>query len=74
MNTAEQEYAAQESRLRRMATRQGLQLCKSRVRNFRVPEWSTYMIADENNWIVAQGLHGGYGMSLADVENYLIAA
>lgn len=54
-----------EDRLRRRARKQGLFIQKSR-RN------GTYMVMNENNWLVAAGdWSNGYGLDLDDVEAYL---
>ncbi len=62
-----------ENRLRRMAERQGLAVQKSRRRDPRAYDFGTYMLVDPvANAVVASGLHSGYGMSLDDVERYLL--
>jgi hypothetical protein len=44
-----------ENRLRRMATRQGLQLVKSRRRDPRALDYGTYWLVDESGVEVASG-------------------
>lgn len=61
-----------ENRLRRMAQRQGLQLMKSRRRDWRAVDYGRYMIANpETNYIVAGGTPHAYTMDLDQVEQYL---
>lgn len=58
-----------ESRLRRMAERQGLQLQKSRRRDPRAWDYGTYQLVDvATNAIVAYGNQNGYGLSLDAIE------
>jgi hypothetical protein len=66
MDEAERAYKVHENRLRRMAARQELQLVKSRRRDPRAPDYSTYMITNFRGQVVA-----GERMSLDDVEEYL---
>jgi hypothetical protein len=63
MSTAEK---TRETRLRRMAQRQGLQLVKSRRRDPRATDYGTYVLADENNVLVVWG-----GLYLDDIERAL---
>ncbi len=62
-----------ENRLRRMATRQGLALQKSRRRDPRARDFGTYMLVDpDTNAVVAAGPDGhGYGLTLDDIEAWL---
>lgn len=63
-----------ESRLRRMAERQGLRLAKSRCRDESTAGFGTYMLADAaTNAVVLMewDLPGGYGLDLDAVEQYL---
>lgn len=58
-----------ENRLRRMATRQGLVLSKSRRRDVRAYDYGTYALIDpDTNSLVAGDQNSGYGLSLSDVE------
>jgi hypothetical protein len=63
-----------ENRLRRMAERQGFALQKSRRRDPRAYDYGTYMLTDPNtNSIVAAGDVGrGYGLTLDDIEEWLV--
>jgi hypothetical protein len=57
-----------ENRLRRMASRQGLQLVKSRRRDYLATDYGMWWIVDPNtNTIVTSE----YGMSLEGVAAYL---
>jgi hypothetical protein len=60
-----------EARLRRMAARQDLYLTKSRVRDPRSPDYSTYRLCDNRGNLE---LHNGqgHGVDLDDVEKYLL--
>lgn len=60
------EVKARENRLRRMAKRQELILIKSRRRDWRAPDYGTYILADYNNWLVS-----GERCSLDDIEELL---
>jgi hypothetical protein len=61
-----------ENRLRRAAQRQGLTLAKSRRRDTRASDYGTYMLVDgSTNFVVANGLQSGYGLSLDEIENAL---
>jgi len=60
-----------ESRLRRVAHRQGLTLRKARVRNPPAPSFGMFYIADQNNRLVSSGGSNGHDMTLEDVEAYL---
>jgi hypothetical protein len=63
-----------EARLRRLATRKGLRLMKSRSRTVEAAEYGTYMIVNrESNFVVASGFDSGYGLNLWQVEAYLTA-
>jgi hypothetical protein len=55
-----------ETRLRRMAQRQGLTLVKSRRRDPRATDYGTYVLADENKVLVVWG-----GLDLDDIERAL---
>lgn len=61
-----------ENRLRRMADRQGLVLEKCRRRDPLAIGFGTFMLIDAGTGaVVASGLPGGYGLTLADVEEHL---
>lgn len=61
-----------ESRLRRMAERQGLALQKSRRRDPRASGYGTYQLVDvHRNTLVAGDPAAGYGLDLDDVERWL---
>lgn len=60
---------SRENRLRRLADRYGLRLVKSRRRNWRAPDYSTYWLIDCE--IGGAPLGGQWGTSLDDVEAYL---
>jgi hypothetical protein len=69
--------AARESKVRRMAARQELKVCKSRRRDPDHPDHGTYQIIDPwRNAVVecAWGSQDGYGLTLDEVEDYLTAA
>jgi hypothetical protein len=58
--------------LRRIASRQGLRLEKSRRRDDLAFDYGTYRLVDAStNAVVASGLQGGYGLTLNDVEREL---
>ena len=61
-----------ETRLRRMAERQGLRLERSRRRDPRAIGYGTYRLADPNgNVAVAADRLSGYGMDLDTIETWL---
>jgi hypothetical protein len=67
-------HAAQENRVRRLARRAGLALRKSRTRNPELPAYGTFMIVDPfNNTIVSYGLESGFGLTLDEAEEQLVA-
>jgi hypothetical protein len=66
------QYKVLENRLRNAAARQGLRLVKSRRRDPRALDYSTYMLVDiDTNAVVAMGLPHGYGLGLDDVAEQL---
>jgi len=66
------EDKTRDSRVRRLANREGLRVVRSRCRVPEAAEYGTYMITDPfTNSVVAIGLSGGFGLTLDDVENYL---
>jgi hypothetical protein len=66
------EYTVYESRLRRMAERQGLRLEKTRRRDTRATDYGTYMLVDPTtNTISAGDEQNGYGLGLDDIERAL---
>jgi len=64
-----------ESRLRRLAARQGLVLRRSRRRDGRSPAFGTYQLVDAQSDLIAAGDgHGpyeGFGLSLDDIQRAL---
>lgn len=63
-----------ENRLRRAAERQGFQLEKSRRRDPRALDYGTYQIVRKaDGELVAQGSQSSYGLSLDDVERFLMS-
>jgi phosphotransacetylase len=61
-----------ENRLRRMAERQGLNLCKSRRRDYRALDFGRWMIKDgDTDAVVAGATPRAYSLSIDDVEKYL---
>jgi hypothetical protein len=61
-----------ETRLRRMAKRQGLRLHKSRRRDPHASDYGVYALVDEEtSFIVAGADSGRFGFSLDDVETHL---
>ncbi|WP_142391427.1 hypothetical protein [Mycobacterium sp. ENV421] len=61
-----------ENKLRRSATRQGLRLEKSRVRDPRAVDYSTYQLVDvAANTIVSSGNQDGYGLGLHEIARAL---
>ena len=66
------EFKVAENLARRMATRQGLRLEKSRRRDERAIGYGTYQLTDPaTNTCFTSGLTTGYGLSLADVYEVL---
>jgi hypothetical protein len=66
------DYDTRESRLRSMATRQGLAIQKSRSRNPDAPSFGLYRIVDPyQNWVVAGADPWDYSLDLDDVEEFL---
>jgi hypothetical protein len=66
-----------ETRLRRLAERQGLRLEKSPRRDPRASDFGTYQLVDaREGWTVLTDQHiaHGYGMSLDDIEAWLTQA
>jgi hypothetical protein len=61
------EDKVRENRLRRMATRQGLRLIKSRRRDPRALDFGVYWLADERDWLMTDEL----GDTLDGIEDYL---
>ena len=66
------EYKVVESRLRRMADRQNLQLVTSRRRDRRLLNQGRYMLIDPFTTTVVTG--GDWSLDLADVEQILLTA
>jgi hypothetical protein len=67
-----QQFKVLENRLRRMATRQGLRLSKSRSRDTRALDYGTYGLANATtNDVVAGDINTGYGLSLDEIEHAL---
>jgi len=63
-----------ETRLRRLASRQGLRLQKSPRRDPHAWDFGTYQLVDDRDgWAVLANrqIGGGYGMSLDDIEEWL---
>jgi hypothetical protein len=61
-----------ETRLRRMAERQGLRLERSRRRDPRAIGYGTYQLVDSASHTIAAGdTNNGYGLTLDDVEHAL---
>ena len=72
MNQKNNPNKVRESRVRRMAQRQGLALTKSRRRDVRATGFGTFMLIDEQtNAVVASGSQSSYGMDLDAVEAFL---
>jgi flavorubredoxin len=67
----QKEYKVYEDRLRRMASRQMLKLCKSRTRDQRAVTYNGYMLTNQDQVIVAGGHPNEYSMSLDEIEHYL---
>ena len=62
-----------ENRLRRAAERQGLHLERSRRRDPRALGYGTYRLTEARTGrVVASGSEGGYGLTLEEVEAYLM--
>lgn len=71
---SETDYRVLENRIRRLARRRGLKLEKSRARDPRAADYTTYQLVDASSGsVVARGFASGYGMSLADVAASLLA-
>lgn len=60
-----------ENRLRRMASRQGLELRKHKVRDPRAINHGTYGLSDAGTSAVTHGGPDGYGLGLDQVERIL---
>ena len=61
-----------EARLRRMAKRQRLKLCRSRLRDVYAHGYGTYHLVDARTGeVVHSGDEDGYGLSLDEIEHYL---
>lgn len=68
------EYRVYENRVRRMAQRQRLSVQKSRRRDPRAWDYGTFMLVDpDRNTCVACSAAGAYGMSLDEVERWLLS-
>lgn len=68
----EVEYKVLENKLRRSATRQGLRLEKSRARDPRAVDYSTYHLVDvATNTIASSGNQSGYGLGLHEIGQVL---
>lgn len=61
-----------ENRLRRAAGRQGLRLVKSRLRDPRALDHGRFKIVDAGTHAVVAGVVPVYGLSLDDVETFLL--
>jgi hypothetical protein len=71
--TAAEAEKIRENRLRRMASRQGLRLTKSRARDTRALDYGTYgLMALATNTVVAGNPSTGYGLSLDEIEKALL--
>ena len=65
-------YKIRENRLRRMAERQGLAVCKSKRRDPRAVDYGLYHILDtSNNSLIAGAWPNDYSMTLDEVEEWL---
>jgi hypothetical protein len=60
-----------ESRLRSAARRRGLRLVKSRSRTPSDWQYGTFMIVNDDNWLVAGNHNDGFGMTLEEVAEWL---
>ncbi len=62
-----------ENRLRRMASRQGLTLQRSRLRDSRAIGYGTYQLVDARTGDVKAAAEpdGGYGLTLDEIESQL---
>lgn len=67
----EQDDKVRENRLRRMASRQGLRLVKSRRRDQRALGYGGYMIVDADNVVVAGEIDSPQALDLNAVERWL---
>lgn len=68
----DQETKTRETRLRRMAERQGLRMIKSRRRDPRALGYGTYALVDANtNHLIAGNDSTGYGLDLDQIETAL---
>jgi hypothetical protein len=68
------EFKTFENRLRRMASRQGYELNKSRLRDPRAIGFGGYMIIDASTNHVVAGAHPhAHSMSLDEVETWLLS-
>jgi hypothetical protein len=66
------EEKVRENKLRRMASRQGLVLARSRRRDVRALDYGTYQLVDAaTNVVVASGPRSDYGLTLDQIEEEL---
>lgn len=73
-STTDRAEKTRETRLRRMADRQGLRLVKSRRRDPHAHDFGTYILVDTaTNGVVAGGADGlfQHGLDLDDIEREL---
>jgi hypothetical protein len=72
----ERQHKTYETRCRRAADRQGLQLEKSRARDENAIDFGTYRLVDQRSGAVAMrawDLPGSFGANLGDIASYLFA-
>ncbi|MCB1343128.1 MAG: hypothetical protein KDK24_19070 [Pseudooceanicola sp.] len=67
----EQEIKVRENKLRRMAERQGLRLCKSKRRDPMARDFGKYHIVDDRNVVIFGIGHDQFEATLDQVEDFL---
>ena len=70
-DAAAQALKVRENRLRRVASRQHLELVKARQRDSRGAIYGTYGLTDGRAWVYLSNREEGYGLSLDEVEAFL---
>ncbi len=66
-----EDVKVRENRLRRMAERQGLRLCKSRRRDERARDYGKFHIVDDRNVVIFGAENDEFQATLDDVEAFL---
>jgi hypothetical protein len=70
--SSDESVKVRETRLRRKARRQGLELQKSRRRDPHALDYGTYQLVDATTGtVVTSSLTSGYGLTLGEIEREL---